>query len=367
MHNSRQIRVQLNRNLDLAARWRTPDSKLCKDLANLVDTLALLLWLVIRVIVRIVRVGRWSLLSLWLWLLLGDLDVGGTLDNLDHHVTASLWCGNGDGAADWSSGLLLDDWGENAAGLVVGDGEDTDGVWNVLEGADGWVGGLLDVLGLKELDERGLNGGTAGGELGWVDSGGAGGWGEDLGGLWEDGAEVVGDLWGMGDTSGEDDLINVEDIEAGLLDGVLDEAVEAIEDLAANGLVAETVDGGREVNTLSKGLDGEGGIGADGEGLLAGLGLGLELGERAGLSSWVGGVPLDELLGEVVHQDLVEVASSKVVVVGGGEDSVHAASRGNNGNIRAGSTKVGNDNSLVGKLSIWAGIVGEESSGWLGN
>lgn len=290
-----------------------------------------------------------------------------SLNNLNNDVATGLWCSNSDRAAGWGSSLLLNDWLEDTAGLVVGDGEDTDGGRKVLEGGDGWVGSLVDLLGLVELDEGSLKSGTTGGELRWVDGGGGGGWGEDLGGLWEDELEVVGDLWGVGGSTGEDHLVDIENVEAGLLNGLLNEAIEAIEDLAADGLVAQTVDGGGEVDTLSKGLDRKGGVGSDGESLLAGLALGLELGKGTSLGAWVGGVPLNELLGEVIHQDLVEVAAGKVVVVGGGEDGVDAATGRDNGDVRASSTEVGNNNKLIGDLSVWASIICKESSDWLSN
>jgi hypothetical protein len=51
--------------------------------------------------------------------------------------------------------------------------------------------------------------------------------------------------------------------------------------------------------------------------------------------------------------------------VRGGEDRVHAASGGNDGDIRSGSTEVCNDYVLVGDLGIWASIVGQYSADWL--
>lgn len=291
--------------------------------------------------------------------------MGSALNNLDEDITTGLWRLAVHDATDWSGGIGLDDLGENTAGLVTGDGENTDGVGEVLQSGDSWVGSLLDVLGVVKLNQRSLESGTTSSELRWVDCGSASGWSQDLGGLWEDAAEVVGDLWDVGGSSSEDDLVNVKDIETSLLDGGLNKAVEAVEDLAADGLEAETVDGGGEIGTFGKGLDGECGVGSDRQGLLTSLSLSLELGVWASVDSWIGGVPLDELLGEVVHQDLVEVASGEVVVVGGGEDGIDAAAGGNNGDVGAGSSKVGNNDGLVGDDGIWATIVCEKSGDWL--
>jgi hypothetical protein len=209
------------------------------------------------------------------------------------------------GAARWECCFGRDDWQEDALGWVVRDGEDADRVRDVLDDCDGRVRALLDVLLLILLDQRRLERGAAGCELRWVDGGCGGGGREDLGGCGEDGLEIFGDFGGVRGSTGEDDLVDVEDVEAGLLDGGFDEAGEAVEDFAADDLVAQAVDGGLEVDTLGERLDGKGGVGSDREGLFAGFGLDLELGEGAGFLAWVGGVPFDELLGEVVHKHLV--------------------------------------------------------------
>lgn len=357
----------MDSNLNLGTSWDTLDGELSNDVSNLVDTFTDLLLLLIRVLLGVIRVGISNLgaVRLWLWLWLGNLDVGSALNNLDKDITTSLWRLAVHDATDWSGGVGLDNLGENTAGLVTGDGKNTDGVGEVLQGGHSWVGSLLDVLGVVKLNQGSLESGTTSSELRWVDSGSAGGWSQDLGGLWEDAAEVVSDLWDVGGSSGEDDLVNVKDIETSLLDGGLNKAVEAVEDLAADGLKAETVDGGGEIGTLSKGLDGECRVGSDGQGLLASLSLSLQLGVWASVDSWIGGVPLDELLGEVVHQDLVEVASGEVVVMGGGKDGVDAAAGGNNGDVGASSSKVSNNDGLVSDDGIWATIVCEECGDWL--
>ena len=283
------------------------------------------------------------------------------LDNLDENIAAVLGGGNVDCPPGGDGGLGGDDGDEHLlTGLVEGD--DTDGVGDVGDGGDGGVGGLVDVLGLVLLDQAGLQSGTAGVELGGVDGGGGGGGSEDLGGLGEEVAEVGGDAGSVRGTAGKDDLVDVESIKAGLLDGGVDKTGEALEGGAGNGLVAEAVDGAGEVDAVGEGLDAEAGVGAQGEGLLGALGLGLKLGERAGVLAGVDLVLLDELLGEVVNEDLVEGGAVEVVVVDGGEDGVHAGAAGDNGNIGAGATKVGDNNDLVLDLGLGAGVV-DESSG----
>lgn len=290
--------------------------------------------------------------------------MGVALDDLDENVAAVLGGGNVDCPPGGDGSLGSDNGDEDLlTGLVEGD--DTNGVGDVGDGGDGGVGGLVDVLGLVLLDQAGLESGTAGVELGGVDSGGGGGRSEDLGALGEEVAEVGGDAGSVGGTAGENDLVDIESIEASLLDGGVDKAGEALEDGAGNGLVAEAVDGAGEVDAVGEGLDAEAGVGAQAEGLLGGLSLGLELGERAGVLAGVDLVLLDELLGEVVDEDLVEGGAVEVVVVNGGEDGVHAAAAGDNGNVGAGATKVGNNNDLVLDLGLGAGIVGESSGNGL--
>lgn len=289
---------------------------------------------------------------------LGDLDVGSTFDDLDQDIATLLRGGDVDGTAGRDSRLGLQDRRKDLA-AVEADGDDTNGVGNVLDGGDGGVRRLLNVGSLVLLDERGLEGSTAGLQLRWVDGSGAGGGRLDDGRRGEDTGEVVGDAGRVRGATAHDDLVNVEHVEAGLLDGTLDQAVEALKDLARNHLVADAVNGGRVVEAFGKTLDGELGIGAETESLLGGLGLEAELGEGARILAGVGGVLLHELLGEVVHESVVQVDTGKVVVVDSGENGVHSTARGNDGDIGASATQVSDNNELVSDDGLLAGIVGE--------
>lgn len=353
-----EIAEDVDGDLDLAASGDALDGSLSQLVAGLPDLLALLLLLLVAVKIAVVVVGRLLLLGLGLGL--GDLDVSATLDNLDEDIAASLGGSDVDGAAGRDGGLSLDDRAERLL-AVSADGQDTNGVGNVLNGGNSGVGGLLNVVGVVLLDQRGLESGTASLQLGGVDGSGAGGGSKDGGGLGEDSCQVVGDAGSVRGTTAHDDLVNVENIEIGLLDGALDDAAEAVKDLASNHLVAEAVDGAREVEAVSQRLDAELGVGTQAESLLGSLGLEAELSERLGVLAGVLVVLLDELLGEVLHQGVVEVDTSKVVVVDGGQDGVHAAAGSNNGNVGAGATEVSDNNDLVLDLSLGAGIVGEDS------
>lgn len=368
-----EIGVDLNRDLNLATLLDAADGGLSESRANLPHLLALLLFLLIvgevRVVVGLIVVDVLDLGSLGVAVLLGRLglgldnvDVGVALDNLDEDIAAVLGSRNvncspsGDGSLGGHDGheRLL------AAGRK---GNDANGVGDVGNGGNGGVGRLVDVLGLVLLDQAGLESGTAGLELGGVDGGRARGGRQDGGGLGEDVAKVGSDAGGVGGAAGEDNLIDIEHIEAGLLDDRLDQAGEALKNGAGNGLITQAVDGAGKVNALRQALNAEAGVGANAESLLGSLGLELQLGQTPGVLPGVGtGVLLHELLGEVVDQNLIERSAGELVVVSSGENGIHAAAAGDNGNVRAGTTEVGNDNDFVRDLGLRARIISENGS-----
>ena len=137
----------------------------------------------------------------------------------------------------------------------------TDGLSQVGGDGDHGVDGLLNVLMLELLDQGSLEGGTTGRQLRGVDGGGGGGGGQDGGGLGEDVADQLGELGSVGSTTGEDDLVDVENIELGLLDNLLDQVGELSEDLAGEQLETGAVDGGTVVDTVDQALNAELGVG----------------------------------------------------------------------------------------------------------
>ncbi|KAI9163397.1 hypothetical protein HJFPF1_05007 [Paramyrothecium foliicola] len=323
-HGDAQVGLDVNGDLDLGALLEAADGSLGDILANLPFLLALLLLLlvaevgVILVILIVAVLSR--LLSLGLGL--GDLDVGVTLDNLDEDITAVLGARDLDHPAGGHSGLRGHDGQEDVAAVGAGS-QDTNGVGDVLDGGDSRVGGLLNVGGFVFLDQGSLQGGTAGLQLRGVDSSSAGGGGEDGGGLGENATQVVGYPGSVRSTTAHDDLVDVQDIQLSLLDGALNQAVEALEDLAANHLVTQAVDGRGEVKAVSQALNAELGVGTQAEGALGSFGLETELGQALG--------------------DLIEVDTGELVVVDGGEDSVS------------------DDDNLVLNLGLRAGVVSQDS------
>ncbi|KUI58981.1 hypothetical protein VP1G_11055 [Cytospora mali] len=358
-----QVGQDIYRDLDLGTALGAPDGGFGQGGSDLPHLLALLLLLLLVgvevgvILVVVLDLGLLAVLAVLggLGLGLGDVDVGVALGDLDQDVAAVLGGLDVHGAAGGDGRLGGDDGGEDL-GAVLGEGDNTDGVGDVGHRRDGGVGALLDILDLELLDQAGLQGGAAGLQLGGVDGGGRGGGREDGGGLGEDGAHVGGDAGRVRGAAGQDDLVDVQDVQAGLLDDALDEAVEALKDWSCDHLVAESVDGGGEVDTVGERLDAEAGVGSQAQCPLGGLGLHLELRERPRVLPGVGLVLLDELLGEVVHQDLVQGESSELVVVGRGQDGVHATAARNNGNVRACATEVGHHDDLDLNVGIVGGL-----------
>lgn len=199
-----QIGVDVNHDLDLGAGLDTLDGKLGYGLLGLPDNLAdLLLLIIIGVKVRVLLLGG-GLLLLSLGLGLGDLDLAATLADANQNITALLGgtvlgdATSGEGSLGVEEGL--------EAGLVVGCELNTDGLAQVRGHSDHGVDGLLDVLSVEFLDQRGLESGTTGGQFGGVDGGGGGGGSQNGGLLGEDVGGQLGDLRGVGGTAGEDNL-----------------------------------------------------------------------------------------------------------------------------------------------------------------
>lgn len=162
-------------------------------------------------------------------------------------------------------------------------------------------------------------------------------------------------------------LVDVKNIKLGLLDNLLDQTSELSKDLAGEQLEASAVDGGTVVNAVHQGLNAQLSIGTEAESLAGTLTLKLQLGQAAGVLTGVGLVLLDELLGEVVDDDLVQGGTAKLVVVGGGQDGVHTTTASNDSHVRAGTAEVGHNDQLVGHGSLRAGIVGHDGSDGLSN
>lgn len=355
-----EIGVDVDHDLDLAASLDALDGELSNGLLGLPDNLAdLLILLILGIEVRVILVlGGLVLLSLGLRL--GDLDFTGTLAHADQDIATLLGgkvlsdAAGGEGGLGAEEGLegslgLGGELNANSLGQVGGDG-------------DHRVDGLLNVLVLELLDQGSLEGGTTGRQLGGVNGSDRGGGSQDLGLLGEDVAGQAGELGGVGNTTREDNLIDIKDIELGLLNNLLDQSSELAEDLTGEKLETSTVNGGTVVNTVNEGLNAQLSVAAQAEGLAGGLTLELQLSQTTSVLAGVGLVLLHELLGEVINDNLIQGGTTKLVVVGGGQDSVHATAAGNNGNIGAGATEVSNDNQLVGNSRLGAGIVSHNSS-----
>lgn len=359
-----QIGVDVNHDLDLAAGLDALDGELGNGLLSLPYNLAdlfVLILLIGEVGVLVVS----GLLLLGLGLRLGDLDIAGTLADADQNVTTLLGDGVLGDAAGGESGL---GGNEGLEGSLAAGGElNTDGLGQVGGNGNHGVNGLLNILVVELLDQGGLESGTTSGQLRGVDGGEAGGGGQDGSSLGEDVLSQLGNLGGVRGTTGEDDLVNVKDIKLGLLDNLLDQAGELSKDLAGEELEASAVDGRTVVNTGSQRLNAQLSVGAQAESLAGTLTLQLKLGKATGILARVSLVLLDELLGEVVNDDLIQGSTTELVVVSSGQDGVHAAAAGNNGDVGAGATKVSDNDQLVGDSGLGASVVSHDSGDGLVN
>lgn len=355
-----KIGVDVDHDLDLAARLDTLDGKLGNGLLRLPDNLANFLFLLILG----VEIGVILILVLLdLGLGLGDLDLAGTLAHADQDIATLLGSRVLSDAAGRESSLSAEKGLEVGVGL--GSELNTNGLGQVRSDGNHRVNRLLNVLVVELLNEGSLEGSTTSRQLGGVESSSGGGRSLDVGLLGEDVAGQVGKLGGVRNTAREDDLIDIKDIELGLLNGLLDQTSELAEDLAGEKLETSAVDSGAVVNTVDQGLNAQLSIAAQAESLAGGLTLELKLGQTTSVLAGVGLVLLHELLGEVIDEDLVQGDTTKLVVVGSGQDSVHTTAGGNNGNVGAGTTEVGNNNQLVGNSRLGAAVVSHDSGNGL--
>jgi len=288
------------------------------------------------------------------------------LGNLDKHITALLGGWDVDSSSSRDGSLRGDNRGKDILAISA-NSDNTDGVGDVLDGGDSRVCRLLDIGSLVLLDKRSLEGSTTSKELGGVDSRNAGSRGLDLGRLREDTTEIVSNTGGMSSTTRQDNLVNVKNIEASLLDDTLDKSVETLKDLAGNHLISYSVDSDREVETVGQAFNTELGVAAQAQSSLGSLGLESELGKTAGIVSRVDVVLLLEFLSEVLHKGVVQVDTSEFIVVRSGKNGVEATSRGDDSNIGSGATKVSNNNGLVLDLGLGTGIVSQNSGNRVGN
>ena len=352
----------MDHELDLAVGLDALDGKLSNRLLGLPDDLAglLLLFVVVREVGVVILFSLGGLLLLRLGLGLGDLDLADTCADANEDVATLLGGVVLSDTAGGKGGLGVQERGELE---VVTRGElNTDGVAEVRGDGDRRVDGLLNVFRLELGDQRGLDGGTSGGQLGGVDGGGGCRRSKDTSLLGESVADKLGDFGGVRGTTGEDNLVNVQNIQLSLLDSLLNQGGELAEHLAGQKLVTRPVNGRAEVNPLRQALNAQGSVGTETERTLRSLTLQLQLGQTTGVLAGVTLVLLNEFLGEVVDDNLVQGGATQFVVVSGGKGSVHASTASKNRGVGPGTTKVSNDDQLVGHNGFGSSIVGQSGS-----
>lgn len=361
-----QVGVDMDHELNLAVGLDALDSKLSNRLLGLPDDLAgLLFFVIIREVGVVILLSLGGLLLLGLGFGLGDLDLADTFADAHEDISTLLRGVVLSDTAGGKGGLGVQERGELK---VVTRGElNTDGVAEVRGDGDRGVDGLLNVFRLELGDQRGLDGGTSGGQLGGVDGGGGCRRSKDTSLLGESVADKLGDLGGVRGTTGKDNLVNVQNIQVSLLDSLLNQGGELAEHLAGQKLVTRPVNGRAEVNTIRQALNAQGSVGTETESTLCSLTLQLQLGQTTGVLAGVTLVLLNEFLGEVIDDNLVQSGTTQFVVVSGSKGRVHASTASKNRDVGPGTTKVSNDDQLVGHNGFGSSIVGQGGSDGLVN
>jgi hypothetical protein len=244
----------------------------------------------------------------------GELSEGGvilavdTLSLVDWELNGGLVVGNS------GEGSLLDGWD----GLTTGDdwGEDvtlhgnTKGKWDDIQEKE--VSSLLRV-GVSGKD-TGLNGGTVGNSLIWVDRL------LELLAIEEVGKELL-DLWNTGRTTDKDNLVNLGLLEGSILQDLLNWLDGGLEESSVELLELGTGDRGVEVLTSGEGVNLDGGLGDGRKSTLSTFASRAETAE----GTWVItnlelGLAL-ELSLEVVKESGIEILSTKMGVTSSSLDS----------------------------------------------
>ena len=181
---------------------------------------------------------------------------------------------------------------------------------------------------------------------------------------------LLDELLDGGHTAGaadEDDLVNLGDLEVGVLEGLGDRGLAAVEqitgDLLKLGAVQRVVEVQRAA--LVHGDEGQvdGGLLGGGELLLGVLGSLLQTLQGHGVLAEVNAVLLLELVGHPVHDALVPVVAAEVVVAVGGQDLDDAVSEVEQGDVEGAAAQVEDEDLLVLVLLVKA--VGQGCGGGL--
>lgn len=157
-------------------------------------------------------------------------------------------------------------------------------------------------------------------------------------------------------------LVDIQNIKTRLLYGRVDEVGELSKHLASKQFVTRPVDRRAEIDSVRKTLDAQGTVGSQTQSSLRSLTLQLQLSQTTSVLLRVDLVLLDKLLGKVINNELIQRRTTKLIVVSGSQDGVHAPARSENSNIRTKTAKVGNDRQLIGHGSLRSRVVRQSRS-----
>merc|ERR1719218_260362 len=141
------------------------------------------------------------------------------------------------------------------------------------------------------------------------------------------------DLRHAGGPTNHDNLVHRPLVNLGVAEDLLDRLEGATEEVGAEVLEASTGDAGVEVDTLEERVNLNASVGGGGEVPLGTLTGGTKTTHGAGVAGHVLLVLALELLGEVVHEAVVEVLPAKVGVTSGGLDLEDTVVNGEEGDI----------------------------------
>jgi hypothetical protein len=270
------------------------------------------------------------------------------LEDLDQHAGLVVGVG-GEGLTllGRHGGVALDEGGHDTAGSLNTKGQRGD-----IEQKE-----VLQLLGLVLARQNGgLDGGTEGNGLIRVD------------GLVELLAveELGQKLLHLGDTGGttdQDDLVDLGLGELGVLEHLLDGLHALTEVVHVEVLETGAGDHGVEIGSLEQGVDLNVGLGGTGQSSLCALAGSAEAAKSALVVSNVLSELALELLGEVVHEAVIEILTSQVGITSGGLHLEDALLNGKQGHIEGSTSKIEDQHVLLGALLVKA--VGDGSSGGL--
>ncbi|EEQ41318.1 hypothetical protein CLUG_05445 [Clavispora lusitaniae ATCC 42720] len=333
----------VHKHLQLGIWLQVRQHQTSKQVAGLVHNLTADFWLVVRL-----RVRGW--LSSNLRLFHGT----SALVQLHNHI-CRVAVGHGERLADRVGSLSDQKSVELSVGVL-----DSDRLAQMSGVDNNRSQGLVDLLGVKAFDQRSLQSSTFGRQLLWVGGTRVQRRSHHGGGLGEKESHVSGQLDHVGASTGQQNLVDVQSVDASLGQHQIDKRRHVAQGLSCGQLKTQTVDVGEEIEAVGQRLDGERRRRDVGQGFLGHNGLGLQLGHGTGVLSWVGQELLLELFGKVLGERRVQSVTAQAWSVCCGQDGQNAATDSNDSGVGTDSTKISNHIKTVLQETVFGGQVRQQ-------